>query len=71
MTSPLRRAVGSLVLVVFLLGYVFFAVAIGDVVVASKSGWIQFAYFVVAGLIWVLPAGLIVRWMYAPIGGRG
>ena len=38
---------------------------IGDVIVASKSGWVQFAYFLVAGILWVLPAGWIIRWMYA------
>ncbi|MBV5264112.1 DUF2842 domain-containing protein [Pinisolibacter aquiterrae] len=68
MTSPARRFAGSLILVIFLLVYVFFATAVGDVVVASKSGWVQFAYFVVAGLAWVPVAGLIVRWMYRPIG---
>ena len=67
MTSPLRRFVGSVVLVLFLLVYVFFAMAIGDVVVATKSGWVQFVYFVVAGLLWVLPAGVLVKWMYAPV----
>jgi hypothetical protein len=70
MTSPLRRFVGSVVLVVFLLVYVFFAMAIGDVVVATKSGWVQFAYFVTAGLLWVLPAGVLVKWMYAPVRER-
>jgi len=68
MTSPARRFAGSLILVIFLLVYVFFATAVGDVVVASKSGWVQFAYFVVAGLAWVPVAGLIVRWMYRQVG---
>lgn len=68
MTSPARRFAGSLILVIFLLVYVFFATAVGDVVVASKSGWIQFAYFIVAGLAWVPVAGLIVWWMYRPVG---
>lgn len=68
MTSPARRFAGSLILVIFLLVYVFFATAVGDVVVASKSGWVQFAYFVVAGLAWVPVAGLIVRWMYRRVG---
>ena len=67
MTSPVRRFVGSLVLVVFLLIYVFFAMAIGDVIVATKPGWVQFVYFLVAGFLWALPAGVLVKWMYAPV----
>ena len=67
MTSPIRRLVGSIALVAFLVIYVFFAVAIGDVIVATKSGWVQFAYFVVAGVVWVLPAGLLIKWMYTRV----
>lgn len=67
MTSPVRRLVGSIALVAFLLIYVFFAMAIGDVIVATKSGLVQFVYFVAAGLLWVAPAGLLVKWMYAPV----
>lgn len=70
MTSPLRRFVGSVALILLLVVYVFFALAIGDVVVATKPGWVQFAYFVVAGLLWVPPAGLLVKWMYAPVRPR-
>lgn len=70
MTSPVRRFVGSLILVVWVVVWVFFATAVGDVVVASKSGWVQFGYFVVAGLAWVGPAALLVRWMYRPVGKR-
>lgn len=64
MNSPARRFAGSVGLVLGLLVYVFFALAIGDVVAASKPGWVQFVYFAVAGLAWVFPAGLLVRWMY-------
>jgi uncharacterized membrane protein len=67
MISRTRRLVGSVVLVVGLLIWVFFALAIGDLIVATKPGWVQFAYFVVAGLAWVPPAGLVVRWMYRPV----
>ena len=70
MTSPFRRFAGSVVLVVFLLIYVFFAVAVGDIIVATKPGWVQFVYFIVAGFLWVLPAGLLVKWMYAPVRPR-
>jgi hypothetical protein len=71
MTSPSRRFVGSLVLVIFLLIYVFFAVAIGDVIVATKPGWVQFVYFLVAGFLWAAPAAVLVKWMYAPVRPKG
>ena len=70
MTSPFRRFVGSVTLIVFLVIYCFFALAVGDVVVATKPGWVQFVYFVVAGLVWVAPAALVVKWMYGPVRPR-
>lgn len=70
MTSPLRRFVGSFGLLIFLVVYLFFALAIGDVIVATKSGLVQFVYFVVAGFLWVIPAGFVVKWMYAPVRPR-
>ncbi|MHA1133725.1 MAG: DUF2842 domain-containing protein [Alphaproteobacteria bacterium] len=27
---------------------------------------LQAAYFLVAGLLWVIPAGLLIRWMQRP-----
>jgi hypothetical protein len=71
MTSPSRRFVGSLILVGWVLIWVFFATAVGDLVVATKSGWVQFAYFVIAGLGWVPPAALVVRWMYRRVDASG
>lgn len=71
MTSPSRRFAGSVVLVAWMLVWVFFATALGDVVIATKSGWIQFGYFVIAGLGWVPVAAVVVRWMYRPFGRSG
>lgn len=68
MTSPLRRLVGNVLLLVYLVVYCFFALAIGDVVVTTKPGWVQFVYFLVAGLAWVPLAGLLIRWMYRRAG---
>lgn len=70
MTSPTRRFIGSVLLVAFLCVYVFFALAVGDVIVASKPGWVQLIYFLIAGLLWVAPAGLLIKWMYAPVGPK-
>ena len=36
---------------------------IGTVVLLVFSPLAQLAYFVVAGLAWVVPVGLLIRWM--------
>ncbi|WP_040617178.1 DUF2842 domain-containing protein [Roseibium sp. TrichSKD4] len=50
-------------LVVFVVTYAFFAMVIGDMTLQNTSGWVSFAYFAVAGLVWVIPAGAIIWWM--------
>jgi hypothetical protein len=46
--------------------YAWTAMVIGAGRITLAPHWLQFAYFVAAGLLWVLPAGLLVRWMQRP-----
>ena len=61
-----RKLVGTLILLGFLSVYSWAAVVIGAGRIALAPPLIQFAYFLVAGLLWVLPAGLLIRWMQRP-----
>jgi hypothetical protein len=61
-----RKLVGTVVLLVFLMPYAWVAAAIGAGRITLAPAWAQFAYFLVAGLLWVLPAGLLIRWMQRP-----
>ncbi len=60
--SRIRKLLGMIVLVIFVIIYAFFAMIIGSAM-AEKNLVIQVVYFTIAGLIWVLPAGLIIKWM--------
>jgi hypothetical protein len=62
----IRKLVGTVVLLVFLVLYTWAAVAIGSGRIADAHGLMQFAYFLVAGLLWVIPAGILIRWMQRP-----
>lgn len=59
----LRKFIGMVLLVVFVVTYAFFAMVIGDMTLQNANGWVSFAYFAVAGLVWVIPAGAIIWWM--------
>lgn len=39
------------------------AMALAQVVLVRHNGWLDFAYYVVAGLGWVLPAMPLISWM--------
>lgn len=66
MPIRLRKFIGTIVLMVFIPIYCLFAAAIGDVALSGASGIVQAVYFVIAGLLWVLPAGFVVTWMVRP-----
>lgn len=66
MRNRTRKFVGTIALLVFLAVYATLAMAVGAsrLIIESKS--MQWIYFLVAGLAWVIPAGLLVRWMQKP-----
>jgi hypothetical protein len=45
---------------------VWAAAAIGSGRITLAPPWAQLFYFVAAGLAWVIPAGLLIRWMQRP-----
>lgn len=63
MVPSFRKFFGMVVLVVFVVVYAFLAMVIGDMTLQEASNLARFAYFAVAGLLWVVPAGAIIWWM--------
>jgi Protein of unknown function (DUF2842) len=61
-----RKLIGTVVLLVFLGAYVWVAVIIGAGRISLAPHWAQLLYFLIAGLLWVIPAGLLIRWMQRP-----
>jgi hypothetical protein len=61
-----RKLIGAVVLLLFLLVYAGTVASIGAGRITEASPLFQLLYFVVAGLAWVLPAGLLLRWMARP-----
>jgi hypothetical protein len=66
MTVRTRKLIGTVVLLIFLALYALAAAAIGAGRITLAPHWVQLAYFVTAGLAWVIPAGLLIRWMQRP-----
>jgi hypothetical protein len=59
----LRKFIGMVGLVVFVVVYALTAMVIGDMTLQQSSTLTRLAYFAVAGLVWVIPAGAIIWWM--------
>lgn len=64
MSLRLRKFLGAVALLVLILVYALLAMFIAIVLqVRDVGGLAQLAYYVLAGLLWVLPAAAIVWWM--------
>lgn len=61
-----RKFVGTIALLVFLAVYAIVAMAFGASRFVGSSSLAEGLYFLIAGLAWVFPAGLLVRWMQRP-----
>ncbi|MCB1514272.1 MAG: DUF2842 domain-containing protein [Hyphomicrobiaceae bacterium] len=64
MTIRTRKLIGTALLMIFLGVYALLAMAVAIVLqVNQASKFAELVYYVVAGLLWVLPAGAIISWM--------
>ncbi|MGH6926425.1 MAG: DUF2842 domain-containing protein [Propylenella sp.] len=70
MSPRLRKLVGTVALVVFILIYALTAMTVAAAKLPGTSGWTQLAYYAVAGLLWVIPAAALISWMAKPGPGK-
>ena len=66
----MRKLIGAVLLVVFVPFYALVAMTIGAARLPGTSLWVQTLYFAVDGVIWVIPAGIIIKWMQRPDPGE-
>ena len=66
MTVRTRKLIGAAVLLIFIPLYAQLTVMIAVARLPGSSILVQTLFFAVAGLLWVVPAGLIIRWMQRP-----
>ncbi|MCC7254157.1 DUF2842 domain-containing protein [Hyphomicrobium sp.] len=66
MTLRTRKLVGAVALIVFLAVYALAAMMAAIMLQVNGSTIAELVYYPVAGLLWVLPAMWLVRWMLRP-----
>ncbi len=70
MTQRMRKLAGLLVLLAFLAVYALAVMVLAVAILPGAHGLVQAAFYALAGLLWVLPAGLLIRWMARPDPGE-
>jgi hypothetical protein len=59
----IRKLIGTVALLALVVVWSLFAMALAQIVLVRANGLLDFAYYVVAGLGWVLPAMPLISWM--------
>lgn len=60
----MRKLVGTVLLLALVAIYALAAVALAGAVLPEAGKVTELAFYAVAGLAWVLPAALLIRWMH-------
>jgi hypothetical protein len=63
MPVRLKKFIGMLLLVLLVIVYAIVSTAVAVAQLADKSAVVHLAYYFVTGLLWILPAMLIIKWM--------
>ncbi|GIL00358.1 MAG: hypothetical protein BroJett030_02570 [Alphaproteobacteria bacterium] len=66
MPQTLRKLVGTVALIALVVLYALVATAVAVARLADAPAWAHLLYFLATGLLWVVPAMLVVRWMLRP-----
>jgi hypothetical protein len=66
MPVRLRKLIGTVLLVLLVIVYAIVATIFAVARLAESGPLIQFSFFLFSGLLWVLPAMLLIKWMAGP-----
>jgi len=58
-----KKLIGMVVLVAGVTSYALIVMLVGQFGFARSGALAQLAFFAFFGLIWIVPAGLLIRWM--------
>ena len=66
MRPSLRSFIGTIAIIVIVLLYALLATTIASATLANAPWWGHLLYFVLSGVLWIVPAMLIIKWMAGP-----
>ena len=66
MSMRTRKLIGAFALLALVTVWSLIAMALAQSVLTDINGLVAVIYYVVAGLGWVLPAMLLIKWMGRP-----
>ena len=66
MPIRLKKLIGTILLVTLVIVYALVATMVAVAQLSESGPLVHFAFFLIGGLLWVLPAMGIIKWMMLP-----
>jgi len=63
MSTSIKKLFGTVALVALVIIYALVATAIASARLAEAEWWVHMLYFFFTGILWVVPAMFIIKWM--------
>ncbi|HZY69052.1 MAG TPA: DUF2842 domain-containing protein [Devosia sp.] len=66
MTRRTRSLIGTIAIIVLLIAYPVAVASLFAESLAQLPGWANIPLFALLGMLWFLPAAVVIRWMSRP-----
>lgn len=63
MTRRTRTLIGTIVILLFVIVYALVVMALAQPILTGAGAWTQLAFYIVAGLAWIVPVMPLISWM--------
>lgn len=63
MPFRLKKLIGSFMILAIAIIYALVATTIAAAKLGESSSWVHLAYFALTGILWIVPAMFIIKWM--------
>lgn len=67
MPVRLRKLIGMVLIVALVMLYALLATTIATLTLSQSPWWVHLLYFLLSGVLWVVPAMVIIKWMAGPV----
>ena len=64
MSPRIKKLIGTIVTLVWIPIYAFFAMGIAAHLLPHATWYAAFLFYAIAGTLWIVPIGLMLPWMY-------
>ncbi|MEJ0025780.1 MAG: DUF2842 domain-containing protein [Rhizomicrobium sp.] len=64
MTVRVKKLIGTILILIWLPAYALVASGIAVLVLPRASGLAAFLFYAIAGMLWAVPVGLMLPWMF-------